>query len=234
LHYDVYLNGVLVNDGTTADQANGLQFHTERSSSYFADDGIGRFGLVGSSNTDTFPDYDFDNIVLRTGADIETSTSVLGDFDGDGDVDLDDLDEYIGNVGADVATNPGLAALDLDGDGTVGANDFETHYGTLVETSNGQVGALAGDLDLDGDVDVLDDAAALVNNLGNAVTSWADGDVTGDGFVTVLADAASLVNNIGSNNEPAAAGPAASAIPEPGSLSLLALAGLAAVTRRRR
>ena len=76
----------------------------------------------------------------------------LGDFDRDGYVDLADLDQFNGKIGAD-ATGA-LAALDLDGNGTVGANDFQLHCETLVETSNGRKGAIAGDLNLDGTVDV--------------------------------------------------------------------------------
>lgn len=122
----------------------------------------------------------------------------LGDFDLDGDVDLDDLDQYIGNLGLPATGD--LAALDLDGDGTVGENDFQQHYGELVETSNGLEGTIAGDLNLDGSVDVLSDAFGLISNLGNAVNSWADGDFTGDGFVDVLGDAFLLISNLGQSN----------------------------------
>lgn len=122
------------------------------------------------------------------------------DFDNDGDVDLTDLDQYIGNI--NVAATGALAALDLDGDGTVGANDFAQHYTTCVETSNGQTGTFAGDLNLDGTVDVLGDAFALVSNLGNTVTSWSQGDVNGDGTVNVLGDAFALIGNLGKSNNP--------------------------------
>lgn len=120
------------------------------------------------------------------------------DFDNDGDVDLDDLDQYIGNIDAEATGN--LAALDLDGDGTVGANDFAQHYSNCVETSNGQTGTFAGDLNLDGTVDVLGDAFALVANLGSPATSWSQGDINGDGTVDVLGDAFALVANLGNSN----------------------------------
>ena len=123
----------------------------------------------------------------------------LGDFDGDGDVDLTDLDQYNGNIG--LAATGSLEALDLDGDGTVGADDFAQHYGTLVQTSNGQTGSFAGDTNLDGKVDVLGDAALLVVSLGKSVTSWEQGDFNGDGIVDVLGDAAALVANLGKSNE---------------------------------
>jgi len=125
--------------------------------------------------------------------------TVLGDFNADGVVDLADLDQYNGNIGA--AATGALAALDLNNDGVVGADDFTQHYETLVETSNGLSGTLAGDLNLDGTVDVLGDAFALVSNLGGAATSWAQGDINGDGAVDVLGDAFALIGNLGRSND---------------------------------
>ena len=129
---------------------------------------------------------------------IETVAGVLGDFDGDSDVDLADLDQYNGNIGADAVGD--LAVLDLDGDGTIDAADFEQHFSTLVETSSGVAGTFAGDANLDGKVDVLTDAFSLVSNLGSGVTSWSQGDFNADGEVTVLEDAIALVSNLGNRN----------------------------------
>ena len=124
----------------------------------------------------------------------------LGDFDLDGDVDLADLDQYNGNIGAQAAGS--LVALDLDGDGNIGEDDFETHYTTLVETSNGNTGTRAGDINLDGEVDVLCDAFILVGNLGNSsANSWSQGDLNGDGTINILGDAFLLVDNLGFSNE---------------------------------
>ena len=125
---------------------------------------------------------------------------LLGDFDLSGTVDLADLDQYNGNIGA--AATGVLEALDLNGDGTVGADDFEQHYSTLVETSNEQTGALQGDANLDGTVDVLNDAFALIGNINAPATSWADGDFTADGLVDVLNDAFALIGNLGSSTDP--------------------------------
>ena len=122
----------------------------------------------------------------------------LGDFDLDGDVDLADLDRYFGNIGA--AATGELALLDLDADGVVGQNDFVRHYSELVETSNGQRGTFAGDANLDGQVDVLGDAFALIGNLNQSVSSWAQGDFNADGQVDVLGDAFLLIGNFGRNN----------------------------------
>lgn len=123
---------------------------------------------------------------------------LLGDFDTDGDVDGDDVDFYIGNIGAD-ATGA-LAQLDLDEDETVTLDDHNTHVMTLVQTSNGVTGSFLGDVNLDGTVDVLIDAFALVAGLGQPATSRAQGDLNADGTVDVLGDAFILVADLGQAN----------------------------------
>ena len=133
----------------------------------------------------------------------EPGADVLGDFDGNNMVDCADLDGYIGNIGTSVAgVTGGLANLDFDLDDTITEEDAEMVIGTLVVTSNGFTGTLLGDLDCNGTVDVLNDAFALVNNLGSIVTSYADGDVNFSGNVDVLNDAFILVGNLGMSNEP--------------------------------
>lgn len=128
-----------------------------------------------------------------------TELGQLGDFDFDGDVDLADLDQYIGNINA--SPTGALQDLDLDSDGDIDADDMNQHYSQLVETSNGAKGTYAGDLNLDGTVNVLDDAFALIGNLGNTATSWAQGDINGDETVDVLNDAFALIANLGNNSD---------------------------------
>lgn len=75
LSYDIYINGVLLNDSMEGDTnhddfKNGLLFHDRPTDSFDASLGIQRFGLIGSSNSNTDPDVFFDNIILRTGDDI--------------------------------------------------------------------------------------------------------------------------------------------------------------------
>ena len=121
-----------------------------------------------------------------------------GDFDGDGDVDCDDLDGFINNLGE--AATGALAELDIDGDGVLSEEDADSHIATLVVTSVGVTGTVLGDLNCDGEVNVLIDAFALVASLGNAVTTYAEGDLNFDGQVTVLGDAFTLVGNLGASN----------------------------------
>lgn len=125
---------------------------------------------------------------------------LVGDFDGDEDVDVDDIDFYFGLIPSDATGE--LAQLDLNGDGQITLDDLTTHVETYVQTSNGQTGTFRGDLNLDGSVDVLNDAFTLVANLGNLnATSYGQGDLNVDGVVNVLGDAFVLVANLGSSNE---------------------------------
>ena len=129
-----------------------------------------------------------------------TLVASLGDFDGNGFVDCDDLDGYIGNLETDVVAGSPEAALDFNGDGMLTLADANSTITDLVVTSNGITGTFPGDLDCNGTVDVLGDAFALVNNLGAVVTSYADGDVNFSGNVDVLNDAFALIGNLGMNN----------------------------------
>ena len=132
-------------------------------------------------------------------------SSALGDFDGNGVVDCDDLDGYIDNLETAVVAGTPEAALDFDGNGVLTPADANSTIADLVVTSNGITGTFLGDFNCDGTVDVLNDAFALVNNLGGTVTSYAQGDANFDGDVDVLADAFTLINNLGSTNEAPAA-----------------------------
>ena len=151
-----------------------------------------RFKEVGSSNGTSLFNLNWLSAV-------GPASSILGDFDQDGDVDVNDLDWYNGNIG--IAATGVLQTTDLDGDGFVSVDDFHQHYESLVETSNGRKGTFAGDRNLDGAVDVLGDAFGLVGNHGNLVDSWSVGDFNADGTVDVLRDAFLLVANLGRSND---------------------------------
>ena len=130
-----------------------------------------------------------------------TTGGVVGDFSGNGVVDCDDIDFYIGNLGMPATGT--LADFDLVTDGMIDSADVEFLVENLVVTSNGQVGTFLGDFNCDGQVDVLNDAFILVGSLGSSVMSYSDGDVNLDGTVDVLSDALVLVGNLGSTNTPA-------------------------------
>ena len=115
------LNGQLL-DGLVAGELFTITEPITTLSGVLADGSSFNFSrLTSSGNSDVFSMST--TVTLTIGP-----AALFGDFDGDGNVGLDDLDRYNQNIGA-VATGD-LADLDLDGDGVVGANDFQTHYQT--------------------------------------------------------------------------------------------------------
>ena len=158
---------------------------------------------VGGILNSTASDLPSTSIRIETFTVEIVGSDTLGDFNNDGDVDCDDLDGYIGNIGTSVAgITGGLANLDFDGDGTITMGDANSTIMDLVVTSNGITGTLVGDFNCDGSVDVLNDAFALVGNLGGTATSYSQGDANFSGNVNVLGDAFILVGNLGNTNEP--------------------------------
>jgi len=172
-----------------------FRFRWTNSMTDFAQSQIDNLAISG-----TFLDQNNDFAPINP-IDVLTAPSVPGDFDDDGDVDIDDIDFYVGNIGASAAG--ALAELDFDGNGTVTIGDLNNHITTLVEPSNGAQGALIGDLNLDGRVDVLGDALSLVTNLNSTgLVSYGQGNLNADLMVNVLGDALILVTNLGQNNDP--------------------------------
>lgn len=154
---------------------------------------------------------------------------LLGDFDEDGDVDAADTDAYVGRLGT--AVPPTDAKFDLNGDNGVDLEDYVQHATLLLEWSNGGngqsgVGTLQGDFNRDGVVSLLD-----LNTLGASFGSaggWADGDTNGDGTVSLL-DLNALGANFGV--DVFAAPSTQPSVPEPASLVLLGVGGLALLRR---
>lgn len=166
-------------------------------------DDVANFGLRQWQIQSGFSDADRLHIEVRLTEIVTAGAALLGDFDEDGDVDVDDIDFYVGNIGADATGE--LAQLDLDGDSTVTIDDLNTHITTLVQPSNGAQGALIGDLNLDGRVNVLGDAFILVASLNSTgPISYGLGNINADMAVDVLGDAFALVANLGQNNDPPA------------------------------
>ncbi len=142
-----------------------------------------------------------------------------GDFDGDGDIDADDIDA----LAAAIQASSTDTIYDMDGDGDVDADDFAFHVHNLVDTALGEgTGTEFGDFNLDGMVSILD-LGALGDGYGVG-TGWAQGDANGDGTVGIL-DLGFLGDNYGYDG---------SAIPEPATMSLLGLGAVAILRRRRR
>ncbi len=184
-------------------------------------------------------DLDANGIVDQADSDFFVAnflfTPSLGDFNEDGIVNIADIDFYSGNLGLTSADAGFDARLDFDSDGVIGLEDHDFHVSQFVETSNGVTGALLGDMNLDGTVDVLSDAAALVNRLNGADPfSFATGDLNADQRVDVLGDAAILVQNLGQSTNAFASRASASSVPEPHAFALLVLATIGAGSRRRR
>ena len=81
--YDVYIDEgsgfYLLNDNTDEWMINGLSFTLEKSAAeYDPALGIGRFGLVGSSDSNSGTQMMYDNILLKTGADVIPEPATIG------------------------------------------------------------------------------------------------------------------------------------------------------------
>ncbi len=146
----------------------------------------------------------------------DVAAGLRGDFDGDGDIDADDIDILMANLGGD----PG--EFDLTDDGVVDQDDIDEWVFNIVPIGE-NVGTVYGDFNLDGEVNA-GDLALLATNYGLVGTwGWATGDGNGDGNVDA-GDLAMLATNYGTVVHP---------VPEPVTLSLLAVGGAALLRRRK-
>ena len=154
----------------------------------------------------------------------EGDPSVPGDFDGDGDVDADDIDILCANMGS-----LDLATYDLDGSGVVDEADMIFHIETLVEydtdgdgTPDGQ-GTHQGDFNLDGVVNATD-LQLMKSSFG----------LSGVGYALGNANCDTVVNATDLQILKATFGLVASAVPEPATLTMLVLGACGLMARRRR
>jgi uncharacterized protein (TIGR03790 family) len=137
------------------------------------------------------------------------SHSVVGDLNGDGVVNADDIDFLVAHFG-----DP---TCDVDGDGDADSDDI-TYLVTDI------LGTVLGDYNLDGFVDGAD--LAVFRTGFGAAGVWSDGDVNGDGLVDAT-DLAVFRSNYG-------LGGGGDGVPEPATLGLMGLGTLSLIARRRR
>lgn len=139
-------------------------------------------------------------------------SGLAGDFDTSGVLDAADIDAL--SVQANSA-EPDLA-FDLNSDGAVNEDDRVQWVEELRET-------FFGDADLNNKVEFND--FVIVSNNFNQDSGWSTGDFDGNGK-TEFGDFVLLSNNFNRN--------AVSSVPEPGSLALMLLGIVAALTCQRR
>ena len=146
------------------------------------------------------------------------------DFNGDSACDVADID----SLGKVIIAGTNEAAFDVNGDGVVDIADQDM-WREIAATENGFAEPyLNGDANLDGSV-LVGDLNIVGTNWQGSPDPWGSGDFNVDGVVDV-ADLNLLALNWQDSIPLAAAG---QAVPEPSSLALLALAGIALLLRRR-
>ena len=136
-----------------------------------------------------------------------------GDFNGDGLLNLPDMDLLTGET----ASGNNSAPFDLTGDGTVNIDDVTSWLGSY--------DTLSGDADLNRSVE-FGDFLALSSNFDQPGT-WSNGDFDGSGVVT-FADFTLLASSFGQPVAAVTAG--AASVPEPSGVVMLLL-GLVGLLR---
>ncbi|WP_428389926.1 hypothetical protein [Mucisphaera sp.] len=147
----------------------------------------------------------FDNFSMSVTGNGATSTP--GDFNADTVVDAADIDLLTAAIRAGSSDS----TFDLDGLNGVDAGDLAEILALI--------GTVPGDANLDFEVDLID-LSALATSFGST-GGWGEGNFNSDDVVDLI-DLSLLATNFGTS----------AAAPEPGSLAILALAGLAMIKRR--
>ncbi|MHC4562211.1 MAG: PEP-CTERM sorting domain-containing protein [Planctomycetota bacterium] len=152
----------------------------------------------------------------------------LGNFDQDEDIDADDIDLLADAIAAGSTDSQ----FDINGDSVVDDQDLIAHVATLVERTDGGVGAYRGDFNLDGYVDATDLAIFKSNFGSTSGLGFASGNCNTDAFIDAT-DLAIFKATFGFSGTPDDGGNPP-AVPDPATLSLLALGGLALLRKRRK
>ncbi|MHC4563030.1 MAG: dockerin type I domain-containing protein [Planctomycetota bacterium] len=156
----------------------------------------------------------------------EDSAVTPGDFDGDRDVDADDIDLLADAIEAGSSD----LTYDVNGDSVVDELDLVVHVATLVERTDGGVGTYRGDFNLDGYVDATD-LAILKAGFGLTGLGYALGNANTDDFVDGT-DLAIFKATFGFSGTPGGGNPPA--VPEPTTLFVMGCGAIGLLRRRRR
>ena len=256
---DAARRGVLVKNGALdylQQQTAGAVFdssHNPMNAAAFVRQSASANLAVDPTGANAFNKFD----VNHDGAENLNDAKIVDKFIGSNYTHMtDQLSATIANDGS-ISTAKPQTPFSLVMASLIDRNSNDTLYGLISRQDFNQIAAdleksgklVPGDVNLDGQVDNSDIAAVLAN-FGNVtdpnLSRWTSGDVTGDGQVD-NSDLATVLNNFGSvaaadqvfnadhlsRYGVALEGGHFVAVPEPGTIGLIAAAGLLTLRRRR-